>query len=603
MTSIRHQIGIIADSSLGANAISREVYEDYKKVAAGADGQAMSMEMLESTRKFASKHEDAVLRIHTRIQSARRSKIASEGDENFLMEQLNVKSFDFDKKADFYEKRVDEKLDHMRLDKNKYTELANHKLIKDIGYLKVDGNTRIDFPNETGFMKLTVPERRELLESIKEGLPKAEKYAEECEDKEGVKLVADYTKKLNAARKKGIIGEHTYKEFMYGDGDDKGFEDLDNDEKKYWLSEFDNQMKPYEALQGQIDTTLKGDALKEMKSKIDDPDSGYTELFAEFGKVKDAESNRLNKEYKGELEKYRMQKNEKGGKKQGNNKGVIGKHTIDEFNSWMKGQDFPGKYEAAEKLKGEMLHYDKLWQKTEDLSEDRQEFMKSKIDVWGYTELNQQYERFKNGEEVPQTVSDDTDMASLSMIRSKEVRNAIVETDEMLEKQGKGKRRTFIEVLDKMFRNVSRDKFDASSFEGGIRAKAANDNDTDNPSKGREANTDVNESQIEEDANLLEEAGAKVTKQIGFTQVESKDKTGKKERKAQVTINEGQGMERLFTEDGKHKYRGDVQGGNDDLSLAIKASSGRKVELNLQEIDALRGHLKKSEETELDKAA
>lgn len=581
---IREQIGKIADRSLEKGLISKETYDGYKAVAAGTNEFEMNMKVLESTRDFASGHEGTVFRIHEKIQAARVTKIASEGDEHFLMEQikLKVKDFEFDQKAEWYEKRIDEKLAHMKRDKNQYMELAGHKLIKGIGYLKVDGNTRIELPNEEGFLKLTVLQRRELLKKLEEALPKAEVYAKEHESKEDKELTDGYKKKLDGARKKGIIGEHTYNEFW------NSFKKIDHEEKKYWIGEFDAQMERYEILWGQIRGSLEGKALKSIESKIDD--SGYTELFSEFGKLKRSESERLGKGYTQELEKYREE-------------GIIGRHTMSQFALWMGQQELSDQYKAEKELPEQMLRYEELWQNVEDLSGKQQDFMRSKIDIYGYTELNQQYLAFKGGAEVPQAEVADSDPDSLSQLESKEVRNAIIETDEMLAGQGKSKRSNFIEILDKMFRKVGRDKFDANSFQIQIRGEAANDNGVERTAKGREANDEVDLHQIKKDTKILEEkGGAKVTEDRGFVQVESKegDKTA---RKAQVTINEEDGMKRFFTEDGKHNYRAKEEGGHDDLSLAIKTDSGRTVELDLQEIQALQKHLEKSEKEErLDKA-
>ena len=122
----------------------------------------------------------------------------------------------------------------------------------------------------------------------------------------------------------------------------------------------------------------------------------------------------------------------------------------------------------------------------------------------------------------------------------------------------------------------------------------------------RGANDRVDFNQISEDADTLEDCGqAKVVDENGFVQVESKGADGLTNREAQLTINEDEGLDRFFSEDGKHGYKSEVSGGRDDLSLAIYTKSGRTVELDLQEIQSYEEYLKHKEEEErkLPKAA
>jgi hypothetical protein len=248
-----------------------------------------------------------------------------------------------------------------------------------------------------------------------------------------------------------------------------------------------------------------------------------------------------------------------------------------------------------------MIRYEKLWGNIEKLGNKEQNYLRSKLDEWGYKEINTQYEAFLRGEAVPDE-NRGSDPDSLSQLRSKEVKNAILETDEMLENQGRGKKRSFMNVLDKMFRRVNRDSFDATSFETQLRERVVAQNPhIKRDTKGRGADDEVDFSQIEGDAEILEEGGkAKVTEDTGFVQVESKGDGEKAYREAQVTINEEDGLKRFLIEDGKRDYRAEEEGGNDDVSLAIYTDSGRTVELDLQEIRALRKHLQESEEEQED---
>lgn len=582
MTQIRQEIGLIADRSHREKLISDEAYKGYRELVDSRENHEIGAEMLENTREFAKGHERKAIRINQKIQSAIKNGIASKADEEFLMEKLVSDNIQFADKSEEVEKLIDQKLERMKKEREAYDKLAGHELIKDIGCLKVDGNTRIDFPNAEEFLKLTVPKRRELLKKLEEALPKAEKYAKENESAEDKELTTGYENKLKGALKKGIIGKQTYDEFL------NGFKKIDHEERKYWDGEFDAQMERYETLWGQIRGALEGEALKSIEDKIDN--SGYTELFAEFGRLKNSENKRLNESYSGDLEKFRKD-------------GIIGRHTVAQFVLWMNQKELSDKYKAEQKLPNQMARYEKLWKNVEDIPEKQQDFMMSKIDVWGYTELNQQYNKYIGADGVQ---AEGSDRDSLSQLKSTEVRNAIVETDEMLGKQGEGKRGAFIKILDKMFNKVNRNSFDATSFETQLRERAAKDNpNIKRDKRGRVANDEVDFSRIREDANILQEKeNTKVIKKSGFIQVESQDADGNIHRDIQTTINGRASMERFLSEDGKHSYQAEQDGGKDDLSLAIWANSGRTVELDLQEIQALHKHLKKSEKQErLDEAA
>lgn len=580
MTQVRQEIGIIASRSFRENLISEEAYEEYRQLVEGQEEHDVSAEMLESTRKFAKEHEEKAVRIHQKIETAIKAGIASETDEEFLMEKLIVENIEFVGKANEVEALVDEKLARMKLDREKYDHFANHELIKEEGCLVVGSNTKIDFPDEKEFLALTVPERRELLKKLEEALPKAEKYAEENDDENDEKLIGEYEEKLDEALEQGIIGKHTYNEFL------NGFKKLDRKEKKRWNrdSEFNAQMKRYEVLWSQIRDTLQGEALDGIEGKIDS--FGYTELFREFGKLKSSESGRLNAEYAGALEEYRQE-------------GIIGRHTVAEFAGWMRAQDLSAQYSAEDELPGQMERYEELWENIGELSEKQQDFLGSKIDVWGYTELRAQYSSFKNGSAELPSESDGLSRKSISQLQSSEVKEAIVETDEMLTDEGPSKKKKFMGVLDKMFSRVSGGSFNATSFEAEVHKKAAAAKpDLKRDTKGRAADDEVNFYEIGKDAEVLEEnEKAEVIDEVGFVQVASNDNDGVS-RQVQVTINEEDGLHHFFSEEGKQSFRASQSGGRDDLSLAIYTDSGRTVEMELKEVRALQNYLKESEQEE-----
>lgn len=578
MTQVRREIGIIADRSYRERLIDEEAYKGYRELAEGRESHRMSVEMLENTRKFAVEHESKAVRVHRKIALAKSAKVASQVDEEFLMQKLVVENINFAKKSDEVETLIDQKLERMKKDKDAFMTFARHPLVKNVGYLKVDAGTKLEIPSEEDFLKMKVPERRELLEKLADALPKAEKYAKEAENAESLELTTEYGKKIGAALEKRIIGQKTAQKFM------DGFKKIDGEEKKYWLAEFENQMGRYEELWAKIRSTLEGHALQEMEGNLDH--FGYSELLAQFGKLKGAESARLSASYTAALERYQE-------------KGVVGRHTVGQFVVWMQQQKLKDQYAAEAKLPEQMARYEKLWDEISKLDDDRQEFFRSKIDLWGYTEFRNELNNLSDKKTKTQEPS------VLNQIRSSEVREAIVETEEMLANEGASKKKSFGAVLKKMFSHVNAERFDATSFEAQIRERALVHNpELSRDTKGRGADDTVDVEQIEEDADLLEDAGkARVVKADGFIQVESEGKNGETFRDAQVLINDERSMGRFMSEDGRNSYRSEEAGGNDDLSLAIHTEDNRTVELDLKEVRVLEKYLKEKEKEDLDEAA
>ncbi|MDH5596582.1 MAG: hypothetical protein OEY44_00635 [Candidatus Peregrinibacteria bacterium] len=576
-SQVRREIGIIADRSYRENLITDEAYGGYKEIARGREGQELSTEMLESTRKFAKEYEAKAMRIHKKIEAAKRSKIASDADEEFLMQALVVGNIEFASRAGEAEALIDQKLQRMKKDKERYLKLDGHKLIKDIGYLKVNTSTRIDFPNEEAFLKMTVPERRELLQKLEESLAEAEGYAAEHADAEAGERVREYTAKLDDALKEGVIGKKTHAKFL------KGFKGLsESEERNHWLAEFDSEMQRYRVLWGNIRGTLQGEALKAMEVMIDE--KGYTELFTAFGTLKASETARLKADYAGALETYRE-------------KGIVGRHTIAQFNVWMQQQDLSAQYDALNQLDGEMQRYEELWDNTKSLKKSEQNFLRSKIDVWGYTELSDQFQAFVEGRGSLESESEKTADAAIMNIRSAEVRRAVIETGEMLDERGDSKKKSFSGMLRRMFGKASSAEFDATSFETELdRKRAKLDPLSRVEVKGRGASDTVVESEIEEDVDQLEEVkAAHVVEEEGFLQVETRGEGGNlTQRDTLVQMNDDRSLDRFMTEDSKRAYRSEKDGGTDDVSLAIQTQDGRTVELELQEIRHLEGYLNAS---------
>lgn len=617
MRQLRQEVKLIADRSYQKQIISNESYAGYEKLAAGGDEEKITLELLKSIRDFAEIHEIKAERIQKHVESAKRRKVASDNDEKFLMSHLildNELQFSLDSVAT--ENLILQKIKRMEDDRRAYDEIANHKLVKNVGYLKTDKNTKIDVPNEKKFLEMTVPERRKFLEQIKTALPKAEKYAETTGQEESKEITGKYKALLNKAYEKKIIGKKTYEKFL------DGFKKIDKDEKKYWISEFPDEMKRYGKLWSNIRSTLKGKALEHMESMRDE--NGYTEIFTEFGKTCEHEKMRLDKEYGTLLEGFEKEK-------------IIGRHTVDDFKNWMSGQELKGKYDAVEKLHdrsgGQMERYRKLDNDIKNnLPVKARDYLESKRDDWGYAEMKSQYDRFMQGEKIPSQDKSENENDPLSVVASTAVKRAIVDVNIALKKEGKGKRHTFLNRIKTMFGEEQSDNFNATGFQARLRKdreqikekpreqSKEKDGDTNvidlqqklqekRVQKARGHTEAIDKSGIEDEMRVLKETKkARVVNEKGFRQIETSENGDHTERKTQLEINRAEAMKQFFIEDNQQQFRSQHQGGHDDLSLAVRTEGGHTVELDLTEIRALGKYLEEEEKKDmedkrLDKAA
>jgi hypothetical protein len=598
MYQLRQEIKLVADNSYRKQIISDKSYLEYNKLATGKDEQGMTIDMLKNVRNFAEAHENKAKRIYDHIENAKKQKHISEVDEKYLMAKYVLqKELDFSQNFQTIENHVLKKLDNRKKDKEIYDKIANHKLVQNVGYLKIDENTKIQVPNEKEFLEMTVPERHELLKKLQEALPKAEKYAEKVGEEESQELEKEYKSRLDKAYTEDkIIGQCTYNKFW------NGFQKIDNKEKKYWIKEFNDQIDRYGKLWKDIRGNLKEDELKQMESSRDK--MGYTELFVKYGETKKS----LDDKYKKNLEHFKE-------------KGIIGEHVKNEFMSWIKDQDPKKKYDAIDNLHdregGQMENYQKLWNNIEkNLSKDQRAFMESKRDGWGYTEMKNQYDQFIRGENM---LSEEGKNDPLSVINSTAIKTAIIRTNIDLKKRGKGKRKTFLNRLQRMFSREQRDQFDAKGFQARLRKDRVEKQEKtleQTSNKGITTDNMINlqqklkEKRVEKSGrrhgDSVEKSGiekADVVKEEGFTQIKTSEDDGHIHRKAQLEINRVKGMERFFIEDQKQQFRGKEEGGRDDLSLAVHTDDGRTVELDLTEIRAMEKYLEEEEKADLNKSA
>ena len=571
ISQIRNEIGITANHSYREGYIDEEAYQGYRELAEEREAAPLTIHMLETTRQFAKEHDSRAIRVHQKIKTARAAGYASENDENFLMEKLVMENMEFVQQAGQIEMLVDQKLSRMRKYREGYDKLAGHKLIKNVGYLKVGDSEKIEFPNEENFLKMTAKERKEFLDQMEKALPKAESYAQENNKVIDLKQVREYEKKLAKAVKDKIIGTKTAEKFM------DGFKKIDAEEREGWLEEFDEQMERYEELWQNIRTELRGPALEHMEDRRDR--MGYTELLTEFGHVKDQEELKLEGEYSVLLEEYEV-------------KGIIGNSTVHKFVIWMKHQELEDKYDAASKLPEEMKRYEELWKEAEELRPKQREFMRSKIDSWGYTELHAQLKAFQSGKTLSGEGGLSASERALAQARSEVVKKAIKGTDELLDKEGSTKKGAFMRAVETLFRHQSEDRFNASSFEKNLRRRAERN---ENEIAGRGVKERIAFDEVGKDmGRVAEKDDADVVGADGFMQVEEKEEDGKRHRDVMVQVNRDVSVERFLTENNKRAFKSEVDGGADDVSFTI-GHEGQVSELGLEEIRVMQDYMKKKE--------
>lgn len=587
------EINRVANDSWKKGFISKESYDFYMKLSLESkEDSQQNIEILKNMYKYSREHHDKASVINRYFEQAKKNGYMSVKDEQFLMSKI-VHQPEFVSQFSTAERLIKEKINRMKKDKETYNQIVNHKIVKNIGCLQIDKNIKINIPNEKKFLEMKVPERRELLEKLQKSLPEAEKYAEKLQEEESYSLENNYKSLLeNAYKQDKIIGLKTYKKFW------DGFQKIDNQEKKYWIKEFDNEIKRYEKLWNEIRYNLKADELKKMEDSRDK--MGYTELFSEYGEIKKS----LDDKYEKKLNVFIIQ-------------GIIGVHVKNEFMSWIKDRDPKKKYEAIDKMHdkegGQMERYKKIWDEIRrNLSKDQKIFMESKRDIWGYNEIKNQYDQFFRGEKSSSEEKKDP----LSTINSTAVKTAIIRTNIDLKKRGQDKRKTFLNRLSRMLGSEKKDQFDITDFQSDLRNNRGKKEDN-NPNQVSEKNISAdniidiqkrlakkrseNINQITQEIKPKEQA--RFVKEDGFKQIKTSEDDGHIHRKAQLEINRTKGMEQFFIEDGKQEFRSREDGGRDNLSLAVHADDGRTVDLDLNEIRAMKKYLEEEQNADLDKTA
>jgi hypothetical protein len=541
------------------------------------------------------------------MQQAISQKIMSGKDRDFLIHHLLLTDeHNFVGKTLEAKKKLTEKIEHMRRDKDKLTQFAHHKLVGDSGMLVVDKNTQLEVPNEEKFLKMTVPERRKLLAALEEALPKAEAYAKEAGTVEGDKLTVKYDGLLKGALERGIIGQKTYRKFI------ESFKKLKKEDKDYWVAEFPNEMVRYETLWNNIRSTLEGSALGKMEAAREV--MGYSELFQHFGEVQREESERMVGSYAGKLREARDVRK------------IIGQHTYESFLNGQEGiRNVPFKMQKTylAQFENQMTRYQNLWDEVKTLKPGDRKAMEGLRDEYGYAELRGELEHLKTNPGDHKLGASDP----LSRIKDDRKRTAIREAAELLNEQGKEQKQGFMSRVRSLFGRPTEDVNKTTGYQEKLnKARKVQQEKTEHKeeiegtqtmnnvvdmqawAKAKRAKTEKTEAsgtREQETATVstvkaLEAEGADVRQDRGFTQAKIKDIDGKTQRVTRVEINQRKGLQHFLQENKQERFMGKAEGGNDDVTLTIRSKEGQKLDLNVHEIQAMRDHLRKED---LDKAA
>lgn len=385
---------------------------------------------LKSSYEFMEKGWEKVqaglAKMNEHIEQAVAKKIISKDDIDFYKENLaknvfNGKNIVDDKFLEKTEKELTDSLKKRVDEKDEFDKLQHHPLVKE-GKLTIGKGQEVVVPDETGYLKMSVPDRRKFLEKIQEHLKKAEAYSKIQEGVEAPQLTAKYTSLLTQARDvEKVMGQATVDEFL------TEFEKQPTEEKKYWIQEManGNQLERYRDLWGDIRSTFpEGEAARnEMENARDQ--MGWTELFNKFGQLKQAESARLNGAYEQKLNAMHQQK-------------VISDETLRSFmedGDGIESQDLQGKYYYMQEFDRQMEPYQEL-RSNIDAIEDKK--IKDELNKMysqpkqGYTEIYDRYIELTESD-MEEGGEEGEDEKVLNRIPDVTRREGIVEAVEMLD--------------------------------------------------------------------------------------------------------------------------------------------------------------------------
>ncbi len=443
---LRREIGGIAEASWGQRLIKRESHDFYKGLVLGKESEKLSSKDLRDIYKHAKEQQDKAGTILKYLNDAIKSGVASENDRDFLLSKI-IHEPEFVSKFIQAETLIKDKIKRMEEDRSKYDVIVNSPLAKGKDFLQVDEYTKVKVPGEKEFLKMKVPERRKFLKKIEEDFKKAEKYAEKEGDIESQKMTKEYQGLLEKAKKEGIIGKETVKKYM------EDFKKVNLNEKKYWMRELksENQLKRYEDLWKDIRKTFKGSSLKKIEGLREK--MGYTELFREFGSMKEKEGQNIEVRYEKKIAELLKKK-------------IISKHTYVAFLQDIKSQSFDGKQRYLESFPMQMRRYEILRAKIDQIknkgAKKTLDKMYDSLDN-GFSQIESTYNRLSGSAEgnVSSVAKSDADK-ELDTIENKEIKAAVKASMDKLDRTQK---LTFTQKISNFFEGKTTQKEDPMTYQ------------------------------------------------------------------------------------------------------------------------------------------
>ncbi|MBN2095899.1 phage tail tape measure protein [Candidatus Peregrinibacteria bacterium] len=599
---VRNKIGRLLADPYFQRTLDKEALKNYQELV-DKKGH-IDPNDTESLNKFyrfmADQFEEvqtAKKRITSHVEQAIRDKVITEKDRVFYKKNMkaNVVSGNqivTKEMLEQAEKDILESLENRRKERKEYDELANSPLVQ-AGFLLIDKNKKIPFPDETGYLKMSVPERRKWLKEIQKMLPKAKEYANSREEKEVKRLEEQYDTLLEAAQKEGVIGKKTTEKFK------SWFKGQNAETKKYAISQFVKETNRYRVLWKDIRKNLKGSAISRLENLKDQ--MGYTELRAEF----------IKEQYTGKLKEVRQQK-------------IISKHTENAFLADFEQQSPERKQVYLDQFDSQIERYKGLRNQIDKMKDRKAQQVLNQMyesGNHGFGEIQAKYNRL-TGQQLPESdkgEKSDLSLKILSTITNTTVRKEILHAKKSL---SQGEKKTFVERLTHYFSGRQSDQQDAVSYQDNIRtarrqhekayqqnvAETAEEPDQNEGLEGSRQNLQIHEV----DEKAVERASQDISKKdrsISPSKTpEIRIKKSTDRAYQQNTFVDEKGRKRRVvrvggTKEGVQAFNNEGLLNRDKDELSVMAKDGSNiVEMKMREVRVMEEVLRKSlEEDEADK--
>jgi len=447
---VRNKIGRLLSDSYFQRTLDKEALKNYQDLV-DKKGH-IDPNDTESLNKFYQFMADqfkevqaAKKRITGHVEQAIRDKVITEKDRAFYKKNMkaNVVSGDqivTKETLEQAEKDILDSLENRRKERGEYDALAGGPLVQS-GFLVVSKDKKIPFPDETGYLKMSVPERRQWLEGVRKLLPQAKEYAKNHENKEIEQLEEEYDILLQAAQKEGIIGKKTIEKFK------KWFKNQGPETKEYAIGQFFKEMSRYKTLWKEARKSLKSNALTRLESLRDS--MGYTDLKNEF----------MKEQYAAKLKEARQEK-------------IISGHTEAAFLADFEQQSQERKQAYLDQFNNQIERYKILRSKIDKIKDKKAQRILNEMyesGEHGFGEIQAKYNRLagQKNEDPGKGQKEDASLKILNAVTNTTVKKEILYAKKSLNRSEK---KTFVERLTHYFSGRQSDQHDAASYQDNIRA-------------------------------------------------------------------------------------------------------------------------------------